>query len=97
MEEEVAHLKNTSTVKPENKSTAKRDAANDGDENPKKRVKMDGPQPSNPQLKAASETGGLPKMTVAVLKDVLTIRGLPVHGKKADLVERLDQWIGENL
>ena len=50
---------------------------------------------SNAQLKAASGTG-LAKMTVVQLKDVLTARGLPVHGKKAELVERVQEWVDEN-
>lgn len=103
VEDEVAHLKKSSTARPATTSSVKREgkAKRDGidleDENPRKRVKAEGSQLSNTQLKAASETGGLSKMTVAVLKDVLTVRGLPVHGLKAELVERLEQWVGESL
>lgn len=93
VDEEVAHM---------NKASAgKRGAEGDEDEKPKKRVKSEKasvpePQMSGPQLKAASETGGLAKMTVAQLKDVLAIRGLPVQGKKVELVERLEAWVDEN-
>ena len=93
VDEEVAHMKKASAVK--------RDAEADEDEKPNKRVKTEktstpAPQLSDPQLKAASETGGLTKMTVAQLKDELAIRGLPVQGKKSELVERLEGWVDEN-
>lgn len=48
------------------------------------------------QLKAAVESEGLSKMTVAQLKDVAGAKGLSTSGKKADLVERIEQWVEEN-
>ncbi|MBE3046466.1 hypothetical protein IMZ48_28840, partial [Candidatus Bathyarchaeota archaeon] len=93
VDEEVANMKRA--------SAGKRDAVADEDEKPKKKVKTEGrgaapaPQMSNAQLKAASGTG-LAMMTVVQLKDVLTARGLPVHGKKAELVERVQEWVDEN-
>jgi len=52
---------------------------------------------SNAQLKAAFEQDTLKKMTVAELKDVLASKGVSAVGKKADLVEKLEQWIEENV
>ncbi|AEO66891.1 a80d2ab5-91d3-470d-92e2-aafe997c1502 [Thermothielavioides terrestris] len=52
---------------------------------------------SNAQLKAAFEQGTLKKMTVAELKDVLASKGVSAVGKKAELVEKLEQWIEENI
>ncbi|KAL7921689.1 SPOC like C-terminal domain-containing protein [Trichoderma austrokoningii] len=48
------------------------------------------------QLKAAVESEGLSKMTVVQLKDVAGAKGLSTSGKKADLVERIEQWVEEN-
>lgn len=95
LDEEVARMKKVSAVK--------RGAAVDEDERPVKTIKTErewtpapAPQLSDAQLKAASETGGLAKLTVAQLKDVLAKRGLPVHGRKAELMERLEVWVDEN-
>jgi ATP-dependent DNA helicase 2 subunit 1 len=52
---------------------------------------------SNAQLKAAFEQDTLKKMTVAELKDVLASKGVSATGKKAELVEKLEQWIEENV
>ena len=51
---------------------------------------------SNAQLKLALEQDTLKKMTVAELKDVLASKGVSAVGKKAELVEKLEQWIEEN-
>ncbi len=51
---------------------------------------------SNAQLKAAFEQDTLKKMTVAELKEVLASKGVSAVGKKAELVEKLEQWIEEN-
>ncbi|KAK4231399.1 SPOC like C-terminal domain-containing protein [Podospora fimiseda] len=56
-----------------------------------------GGQMSNAQLKAAFEKNTLKKLTVAELKDVLASKGLSTVGKKADLLEKLEQWIEENV
>lgn len=50
---------------------------------------------SLPQLKSAVQSGGISKMTVAELKDVLASKGLSTAGKKAELVERVEQWVEE--
>lgn len=52
---------------------------------------------SNAQLKAAFEQDTLKKMTVAELKEVLASKGVSAVGKKAELVEKLEQWIEENV
>lgn len=49
------------------------------------------------QLKAAHKQDTLGKMTVVDLKAVLTSKGISPVGKKADLVEKLEQWIENNL
>ncbi|KAH6635353.1 SPOC like C-terminal domain-containing protein [Chaetomium sp. MPI-SDFR-AT-0129] len=56
-----------------------------------------GSQLSNAQLKAAMEQDALKKMTVAELKDILAGKGISAVGKKAELVEKLEQWIEENV
>jgi ATP-dependent DNA helicase 2 subunit 1 len=59
--------------------------------------KVAGGQMSNAQLKVAFEQDTLKKMTVAELKDVLTGKGLSTTGKKAELLEKLELWIEENV
>ncbi|KKA29925.1 hypothetical protein TD95_001465 [Thielaviopsis punctulata] len=48
---------------------------------------------SDQQLKEAVESGGIQKMTVNQLKDVLTMRGIAPHGRKAELIEKLEDWL----
>ncbi|KAK4671062.1 ATP-dependent DNA helicase II subunit 1 [Podospora pseudoanserina] len=55
-----------------------------------------GGQMSNAELKVAWENDTLKKLTVAVLKDILTSKGISTTGKKVDLLERLEQWIEEH-
>ncbi|KAK4194769.1 SPOC like C-terminal domain-containing protein [Triangularia verruculosa] len=52
-----------------------------------------GGQMSNAELKAAWGNDTLKKLTVPVLKDILTSKGISTTGKKADLLERLEEWI----
>jgi len=82
----------------------KREAEED-DERPTKRAKATSSTASskklsgsmtNAQLKVAADQDTLKKMTVAELKDAMASRGLSVAGKKADLVERLEQWVEGN-
>ena len=40
------------------------------------------------------DVAALKKLTVAVLKDILTSRGLPTTGRKDDLIQRLDESRG---
>lgn len=58
--------------------------------------KASGPM-NNAALKAAFEQDTLKKMTVAELKDILASKGVSTVGKKADLVEKLEQWIEDNV
>jgi ATP-dependent DNA helicase 2 subunit 1 len=80
----------------------KREAEEEDDERPTKRAKpavkkATGSAISNAELKAAYEKDTLKKMTVAELKDVLASKGVSAVGKKAELVEKLGQWIEENV
>ncbi|KAL2157012.1 hypothetical protein VTH06DRAFT_8325 [Thermothelomyces fergusii] len=59
--------------------------------------KADGGHLSNAQLRAALEQDTLKKMTVAELKEILASKGISTVGKKAELVEKLEQWIEENV
>lgn len=90
--EEVAHVKKLSAIK--------RSADDDEAEKPRKRTKAESKPSSSgmsdAQVKAASEAGKLSKMTMAELKDVLACRGLPILGRKAELVERLEEWADGN-
>lgn len=43
-------------------------------------------------LKKLVDSGGISKMKVAELKDILAARSLETKGKKAELIERLEQW-----
>ncbi|KAL2131652.1 hypothetical protein VTI74DRAFT_4779 [Chaetomium olivicolor] len=52
---------------------------------------------SNAQLKAALEQDTLKKMTVAEIKEVLVSKGVSTVGKKGELLEKLEQWIEENV
>jgi ATP-dependent DNA helicase 2 subunit 1 len=80
----------------------KREAEDDDDARPKKRAKSTTTSEKtsrtigDSQLKLAVKQGTLKKMTVAELKDAMTSRGLSVTGKKADLLDRLEQWVHEN-
>lgn len=48
-------------------------------------------------LKKKGDAGTLSKLTVAELKNVMGERGLETKGLKKDLLERLEQWIEDNL
>ena len=79
----------------------KREAEDDAGGRPlakraKPAAKAAGGQMSNAQLKEAFLQDTLKKMTVAELKDVLASKGLSAVGKKAELLEKLEQWIEEN-
>ena len=79
----------------------KREIEDDAPERPAKQRKVAGERPSGSnlsmaQLRDAIESGSISKMTVAQLKDVAGARGLSTGGKKADLLERIEQWVEEN-
>jgi ATP-dependent DNA helicase 2 subunit 1 len=70
----------------------------DDEEGPKKKTKvsratagLDGMNTDD--LRAAIAKGSLTKFTVTDLKDWLLSKGLNSSGKKADLVERIEQWV----
>ncbi|KAL8399957.1 hypothetical protein RB594_000384 [Gaeumannomyces avenae] len=52
---------------------------------------------SHAQLKAALAQGTLGKMTVVDLKAILTSKGISPTGKKADLLDKLEDWIENNV
>ncbi|KAK6521063.1 ATP-dependent DNA helicase II subunit 1 [Arthrobotrys conoides] len=59
-----------------------------------KKVKKDvdsGPGDADQEMRAAYDKNTLNKLTVAVLKDWLNSKGMSVAGKKADLVERIEE------
>ena len=43
-------------------------------------------------LRKMWEKGQVGKLTVQQLKDFCGVKSLPVSGKKAELVERIEQW-----
>jgi len=66
---------------------------------PRKRVKMESQPPSgmtDGKLKKMSGDGSLGTLKVAELKDLCAGRGLPITGRKVDLIQRLDEWVDEN-
>lgn len=77
----------------------KREAQDEAGEQPAKKAKtskVGESGMSNIQLRAAVDSGGLAKMKVADLKDILGSRGLNTAGKKAELVERIEEWLDKN-
>ncbi|KAI5867024.1 ku70 protein [Durotheca rogersii] len=52
---------------------------------------------SNAELKRRSNAGSLSKLTVAELRPILEERGIDAKGLKKALLERLDEWIEENV
>jgi len=76
----------------------KRERNDEDDGGPKKKARpahsaqsLDGM--SITDLRAAIAAGNLQKFVVADLKEWLNSRGLSSSGKKADLVERIEQWV----
>jgi ATP-dependent DNA helicase 2 subunit 1 len=66
----------------------------------KKRLKVHSVQTLNGmsvnELRKAVDEGNVGKYTVAELKDWLATKELSTSGKKADLVERIEQWVETN-
>ena len=82
-------------------TSAKREPDNDIPTRPAKKSRAGSEKPSpagltNLQIKSLVGDGGITKMTVAQLKDVLGSKGLSTSGKKMELVERIEQWVEEN-
>lgn len=79
----------------------KREIDEDIPERPAKRSRAGSEKPAAPnltttQLRASAESGGITKMTVVQLKDILGAKGLSTSGRKLELVERIEQWLDEN-
>jgi ATP-dependent DNA helicase 2 subunit 1 len=74
-----------------------KDRAADADEassHPSKRIKSEsGPEGVDVEVRLHYEKGSLSKLTVAVLKDFLTAHGRSTAGKKADLIERVEEYM----
>ncbi|KAI1462045.1 ku70 protein [Annulohypoxylon moriforme] len=52
---------------------------------------------NNTELKKRYNDGTLSKLTIAKLKPILTDRGIDAKGLKKTLVERLEEWVEENV
>ncbi|GAW18208.1 hypothetical protein ANO14919_076820 [Xylariales sp. No.14919] len=52
---------------------------------------------SNIELRQRYDAGTLTKLTVAELRSAVSGRGLDTKGLKKDLVERLEQWVEDNV
>lgn len=80
----------------------KREADDDTSDRPTKQRRGAAAGQSNPssmsmaELKDAIESGGIMKMTVAQLKDVAGSKGISTLGRKAEIVERIEQWVDDN-
>jgi ATP-dependent DNA helicase 2 subunit 1 len=78
----------------------KREADDIGADRPTKQRRT-APGHSNPssmsmaELKEAIESGGIMKMTVAQLRDVAGSKGISTAGKKAEIAERIEQWVDD--
>ncbi|KPM43611.1 ATP-dependent DNA helicase II subunit 1 [Neonectria ditissima] len=83
------------------KKALKREADDGEPDRPAKRSRATSEKPSGSsmsmaQLKAAIDSGGIAKMTMVQLKDLLAARGYSTSGKKMDLIERVEQWVEDN-
>ncbi|OTB06234.1 hypothetical protein M426DRAFT_318980 [Hypoxylon sp. CI-4A] len=87
------------------RKSIKRDMEEDDDDpRPAKKTKSaatktsSGPaEMNNAELKKRSKDGTLSKLTVAELKAILADRGVDTKGLKKVLLERLEEWIDENI
>ena len=52
---------------------------------------------SDKELRKAAQEEKLSAMSVAQLKEILSGKGLTTSGRKADLVDRIEQWVDANL
>ncbi|KAK4065780.1 uncharacterized protein Triagg1_8549 [Trichoderma aggressivum f. europaeum] len=99
--EDWAETLNDEAARAATSRSLKREPEDDTSDRPAKQRKPASERPSvstfsMAQLKAAVESEGIKKMTVVQLKDVAGARGLSTSGKKADLLERIEQWVEEN-
>ncbi|KAJ5089184.1 hypothetical protein N7532_007868 [Penicillium argentinense] len=74
------------------------DSAGDAADPPKKRVKTEGDAASlDDEIKRSFEKGTVAKLTMPMLKEFLTSKGRSAAGKKADLVDRVEQYFEQKL
>lgn len=77
----------------------KREIEDDANDRPKKKAKTTAKTPvpvlglTIADLSSAVDDGTLSKRTVLDLKTICTEKGLSTTGKKADLLERIEQWV----
>lgn len=48
------------------------------------------------EVRSRHDEGTLDKMTVALLKEFCKSKALPQSGRKADLLERVSDWLNEH-
>lgn len=95
LEKEAAEAQNARAT------AVKREADTDIPSRPAKKSRAGSEKPSSAglsltQIKALVGEGGITKMTVAQLKDLLGAKGLSTSGKKMELIERVEQWVEES-
>ncbi|KAI1876682.1 uncharacterized protein JN550_000754 [Neoarthrinium moseri] len=103
--EDWSNLADQELTKYEEQQGIKRELEHDDEPRPAKKAKKtikaengDGGSVMNDAaLKKKFNSGELTKLKVVDLKDILAAHGLDTKGKKADLVERLEQWVEDNL
>ncbi|KAI1850038.1 hypothetical protein JX265_003412 [Neoarthrinium moseri] len=103
--EDWSNLADQELTKYEEQQGIKRELEHDDEPRPAKKAKKtikaengDGGSVMNDAaLKKKFNSGELTKLKVVDLKDILAAHGLDTKGKKAELVERLEQWVEDNL
>ncbi|KAK8080393.1 ku70 protein [Apiospora hydei] len=107
--QEWADVANEALAKHQQEKAIKRELDGEDDEEPqpKKRARTTaaskkndedgGPATTDAALKKLVNSGDIAKMKVTELKGVLAARSLDTKGRKADLIERLEQWVEENM
>ena len=69
----------------------KKDADGAGGASAPKKSKVATVAPTNAEVLAHIENGTLKKLTVAILKEILRVKGQPTSGKKGELVQRIER------
>lgn len=102
--EDWSQIADDELSKYEDQKQIKHELDADGDSRPVKKARTAGKAASgggsglnDAALKKKADNGELSKLKVAELKDILGAKGLETKGVKADLVDRLEQWVEENL
>ncbi|KAK2781999.1 ATP-dependent DNA helicase II subunit 1 [Emmonsiellopsis sp. PD_33] len=88
-EELEAQYRIMASAKPATSTLVKRPASRAQDQAPAKKARTGG---DGDEVKMHYEKRALNKLTVAVLKDFLQAQGLPAVGKKADLIEKVEEY-----